>query len=239
MEIVFDPENHSYINCQTKEPYISVTTLISKYKTPFNQDEMSKMVAKKRNTTQDKILSLWGTITKTAQDRGTAYHKIMEDFIKTGNIAEGYEVLIESFAKKTKEIIKGKPLVESEKLLHNHDYKIAGTADLIITGKNGFHILDFKTNKRFGFYSTYNTFFIEPLEHLTQCEFTTYALQLSIYAYLMEQILKKPCLSLKVFYLREFDSVFWQEIHTPYMKDTVKNLLDYHKNNNKIEVCLK
>lgn len=239
MEIVFDSENHSYINSVTKEPYISVTTLISKYKTPFDADAMSKKVAAKQGTTQDKILGLWANITKTAQDRGTNYHKIMENYIKSGVIESGYEVLVESFAKKTKDIIKSDPLVESEKLLYNHDYKIAGTADLIITTKNGFHILDFKTNKRFGFYNNYNTFFIEPLEYLTQCEFTTYSLQLSIYAYLMEQLIGKPCLSLKVFYLREFDSVFWQEIHTPYMKDTVKKLLDYHKNNNKIEVCLK
>jgi ATP-dependent exoDNAse (exonuclease V) beta subunit len=230
MDIIFDTPSHTYTNKITDEKYISVTTLISQFKDPFDKDKWSKIVADKKGTTQDKILGLWETITKNAQERGTKYHKIMEDYIKDGVILEEYKNVITSFAQKIKGINDDDTAVESEKLLYNHNYKIAGTADLVLTNSKGFHIFDFKTNKKINFYNKYNTFFKEPIDHLMQCEYNTYAIQLSMYAFMLEELIQLPCLSLRLFYLREFqDKTFWQEMNTPYMKDSVKNLLDFYK----------
>lgn len=229
MNITFYPDTHEYKNDVTGESYISVTTLISKYKKAFDSDKWSKHVAKRDGKTQAAVLEAWKAIAQKATTKGTNYHKIMENFIKNKVIEPGYEQLIDSFIKKTSQCIKNHSNVQSEKLVFNHEFKIAGTADLIVENPTNFCIFDFKTNKAFNFSSKYDEYFQSPLEYLSQCEFTTYSLQLSIYAYMLEKYLEetgnpKKCMGLKVFYLRDFGQTFWQEINVPYMKCSVETL---------------
>jgi hypothetical protein len=94
-----------------------------------------------------------------------------------------------------------------------------------VENKNIFHVMDFKTNKKFNYTNKYNEYFFEPIDYLPQCEFTTYTIQLSIYARMHELLTGKKCAGMKVFYLREFkDKTFWQDIPMIYMKDTVDKL---------------
>ena len=45
MKIKFDEAAHTYTHTETGEPFISVTTLLGKYKQPFDRDGHSKRVA--------------------------------------------------------------------------------------------------------------------------------------------------------------------------------------------------
>lgn len=227
MPVKLDHENHIYTNTETDEKYNSVTTLIGSYKKKFDSDKWSKVVAKREGTTQEQILNKWSEITTTAQNRGTNVHLIMENYVKYNKIEKGYEALVDSFVKKTIGVLKPNSNILSEELLYTHKYKVAGTADLIVENDDIFYVLDFKTNKKFNFVNKYNEYFEEPLEYLPQCEFTTYTIQLSIYAWMHEQLSGKKCGGLKIFYLREFsDKTFWQEIPAPYMKPSVEILFD-------------
>jgi ATP-dependent exoDNAse (exonuclease V) beta subunit len=215
-----------YTNTENGEVYTSVTTLIGKYKKPFDKDKWSKVVAKREGKTQDEILDKWSSITTTAQNRGTNVHLVMENYIKSRKIEKGYEELVDSFIKKTNGIILPESNILSEELLYSHEYKLAGTADLVVENGNNFYILDFKTNKKFNYVNKYNDYFYEPIDYLPQCEFNTYTIQLSIYAWMHEQLTGKKCGGLKIFYLREFNNkTFWQEIPCTYMKASVKDLL--------------
>ena len=226
MDVVLDHEKHIYTNVKTGEPYISVTNFISNYKKPFDKDFWSKKIAERQGVAQESVLEAWKKITTTAQDRGTKIHLVMERFLKDNYVEEGFEELTDSFSKKTSALIKNDSVIESERLLYNHDYKVAGTADLIVENGNTFYILDFKTNKAFNFVSKYNDYFYSPIDYLPQCEFTTYTIQMSIYAYMHEILTGKKCGGLKIFYLREFSGRFWQEIPCIYMKDAVKSLFE-------------
>jgi hypothetical protein len=226
MPVILDHDTHVYTNTENGEVYTSVTTLIGKYKKPFDKDKWSKVVAKREGKTQDEILDKWSSITTTAQNRGTNVHLVMENYIKSRKIEKGYEELVDSFIKKTNGIILPESNILSEELLYSHEYKLAGTADLVVENGNNFYILDFKTNKKFNYVNKYNDYFYEPIDYLPQCEFNTYTIQLSIYAWMHEQLTGKKCGGLKIFYLREFnDKTFWQEIPCTYMKSTVKDLL--------------
>jgi ATP-dependent exoDNAse (exonuclease V) beta subunit len=226
MPVILDHDTHVYTNTENGEVYTSVTTLIGKYKKPFDKDKWSKVVAKREGKTQDEILDKWSSITTTAQNRGTNVHLIMENYIKSRKIEKGYEELVDSFIKKTNGIILPESNILSEELLYSHEYKLAGTADLVVENGNNFYILDFKTNKKFNYVNKYNDYFYEPIDYLPQCEFNTYTIQLSIYAWMHEQLTGKKCGGLKIFYLREFNNkTFWQEIPCTYMKSTVKDLL--------------
>jgi ATP-dependent exoDNAse (exonuclease V) beta subunit len=225
MPVILDHDTHVYTNTENGEVYTSVTTLIGKYKKPFDKDKWSKVVAKREGKTQDEILDKWSTITTTAQNRGTNVHLIMENYIKEKKIEKGYEEFVDSFIKKTNGIILPDSNILSEELLYSHDHKLAGTADLIVENKNIFYVMDFKTNKKFNYTNKYNEYFFEPIDYLPQCEFTTYTIQLSIYARMHELLTGKKCAGMKVFYLREFkDKTFWQDIPMIYMKDTVDKL---------------
>jgi len=225
-DIVLDHSTHTYTNIHNSEKYMSVTTLIGKYKKPFDKDYWSKKIADRDGKDPDQVLKEWASITKTAQNRGTNIHSVMENYLKDQFITEGYEELIKSFDKKCTGVIKSNSNILCERTVYSHEYKLAGTADVIVENKDLFYILDFKTNKKFNFISKYSDYFYEPLDYLQQCEFTTYTIQLSIYAYLHEQLTGKKCAGLKIFYLREFDDkTFWQDIATVYMKSTVLDLL--------------
>ena len=229
-DVVLDHETHTYTNQYTQQKYMSVTTLIGKYKKPFDKMYWSKHIANRDGREQDDVLKEWETITKSAQSRGTNIHSIMENYLKNKYIEEGYDEIINSFDKKCKTIITQKSNILCESTVYSHDYRIAGTADVIVDNGEYFHILDFKTNKKFNFESKYKDYFYEPIDYLQQCEFNTYNIQLSIYAYLYEQLTGKKCSGLRIFYLREFEKKFWQEIPAAYMKHTVKELLhDYAK----------
>jgi ATP-dependent exoDNAse (exonuclease V) beta subunit len=226
MPVILDHDTHVYTNTENGEVYTSVTTLIGKYKKPFDKDKWSKVVAKREGKTQDEILDKWSSITTTAQNRGTNVHLVMENYIKSRKIEKGYEELVDSFIKKTNGIILPESNILSEELLYSHEYKLAGTADLVVENGNNFYILDFKTNKKFNYVNKYNDYFYEPIDYLPQCEFNTYTIQLSIYAWMHEQLTGKKCGGLKIFYLREFNNkTFWQEIPCTYMKASVKDLL--------------
>jgi ATP-dependent exoDNAse (exonuclease V) beta subunit len=230
MPIVLDEESHIYTNTDTGEKYTSVSKLISTYKKPFDSDLHSKRVSQREGVSQDEILNRWKELTVTAQNRGTKIHLIMEEFLKHKKVQKGYEKLAQSFVSKTSYIINNKSIVESEKILHNHDYKIAGTADMVVTNGNFFHILDFKTNKAFNFSSKYNNYFYEPLDFLSECEFNTYTIQLSVYAYMYELMSGKKCSGLKILYYRSFEGkTFWQEIAASYIKPSVKQIFEDYK----------
>lgn len=235
MEVVLDHEKHIYTNVSTGEQYISVTNFISHYKKKFDSDFWSKKVAEREGVSQETVLNSWKEITVKAQNRGTKIHLVMERFLKEKYIEEGYEELADKFAKKISFLVKNNSKIQSEQICFDHQYKIAGTADLIIENDNFFYILDFKTNKMFNYVSKYNEYFYPPIDYLPQCELTTYTIQLSIYAYMHEMRTKKKCGGLKIFYMRESDSRYWQEIPCVYMKDTVKNLFEDKLNKDTIK----
>lgn len=229
-KIILEPETHTYVNTETSEIYESVTTFIGKYKKPFDKDFYSKKVAKATGVTQEEILKKWEKITQVAQEKGIKIHLTMEAYLKNNILNKEYTDLIESFAKKTKFLIKNDSQIYSEKLLYSDDIKLAGTADLVIENGNTFYIQDFKTNKAFNFNSKYNDYFYEPIDHLQVCEFTTYSMQLSIYAYMYENLFKKKCGGLTIYYMRDFDGKrFWQEYNCLYAKDTVEKLFAHRK----------
>lgn len=225
MPVTLNHDTHVYTNTETGETYTSVTTFIGKYKKPFDKDKWSKYVAQRDGLSQEEVLDKWSNITTTAQNRGTNVHLIMENYIKEKKIEKGYEEFVDSFIKKTNGIILPDSKILSEELLYSHEHKLAGTADLIVENKNIFYVMDFKTNKKFNYTNKYNEYFFEPIDYLPQCEFTTYTIQLSIYARMHELLTGKKCAGMKVFYLREFkDKTFWQDIPMIYMKDTVDKL---------------
>ena len=227
--VIFNEEKHKYVDDETGKELISATTLIGKYKPSFDMMGNATRVANREGVHVQFILDLWEEEKNRACDYGTHIHKIMEDYLAEDKQEEEYKSYYESF-KKWDHLFKKFPTLTCEMRLHNIDLNIAGTADLIYENSKYFYVGDFKTNKSFRFVSEYNEFFKAPVDHLGVCEFNTYCLQLSLYAYLYELSSGKKCSGLVVFYRNKDDT--WYPIRLNYMKTEIKALIeDYNKPN--------
>jgi len=225
----FDPKTHAYINPYTNETYISTTQLISKFKKPFDVEATSKRIADKEGVTQEEIKERWKKLNSDSKAYGSKIHSVLEDYNNTKTITEGYDDLINAY-KKLRVIADDDSLLVEEKL-YNHSYKLAGTADIIrLEDKGGFSVFDLKTNKKFNLYNHYSEYLLHPLSHLTACEYTTYALQLSLYAFMYQNMTGRNVNQLGVIYYNKEDKEFIY-FPTPYLKSDVEKMLVYYAEN--------
>lgn len=229
--LYFDAIRHAYKNQSTGDEYISVSQLLSKYKKPFDSVKAAERVAKREGKNVDEVLLEWKRLNVESQEYGTAIHKVIEDFHKNGTVESGYESLIESYKSLSIIDIEEDVLLNEERLWL-HEYKLAGTSDIIRTeDKGGFSVFDIKTNKKFNFFSQYNEKLLYPLNHLTACEFTTYSLQISLYAYMYQNLTGRHVNQLGVFYYDRNQNKF-QYYPVIYMKADVKRLLEHYEQSN-------
>lgn len=224
--IIFDEASHTYTNNISNEKYISVTTLLSKYKKPFDKELHSLRVSKREGVPQEMVLEMWEQENKRSTDRGTHIHKLLENYLNEGDIVKDYNWLYKSYNNVIANNISSFSSFKSEQLLYNDEFKVAGTADLIYDHGEYFTVGDFKTNKRFLFTSKYNEYFNDPISHLSYCEFNSYALQLSMYAYMHEQLTGKKCCNIVIFYLNENNFI---PVHCNYLKQDIINMLRHYK----------
>ncbi len=225
-EIFFDEPSHKYTDKTGKE-LISVTTLIKKFANSFDpQGFIVKACARKDNITVEKQLQLWEDNRKASSVKGKILHSDIENYINLGiipdNCNKGY---VEQFSK-----IKFSGTLQSEVLLYNLKYEIAGTTDLIeFTSKNTANIWDFKTNKELHWKNKYNKFMLSPFEHLNDINTVHYALQISIYSYLLEEM-GYWTEKLNILYTNDITGQL-EVIPIKYMPNEVKKILKYTKAN--------
>ena len=243
MTLQFNEELHKYT--WLEEPDIlltSVSTLIGYYHEKFDEDKMSKKVADKRKVSQEQILEEWKLTREKAATKGTLYHakKEKESLAKSG-VFKHPEV---NGLKQALDITELKPGIYPELILYHPDYNIVGTADSVeIYSDNTFDLSDFKTNKKLDFsgYPVYNPkthtrepkkMFV-PLSHLEDCHGIHYTLQLSSYAFILEEAGYTPR-NLRIDHV-QFDEDEQDIMIIPYsinyLKKEVKNMFEHFKSN--------
>jgi hypothetical protein len=227
MPVVFNDKEHRYTNSRTGENYISVTTLLGQYKPKFDLDGQAANVARREGLLVEEVKAYWADLNRISTTRGTAIHKIMETYIESRvSTGEEQELIsyIEDQLNKNKEYT-----IHSEQVLYNDHFRVAGMADIILEGKDTFKVWDLKTNKKFRFTNTFTTdkFLLSPVDHLVNCEYSNYALQLSLYAYMKEELSNKKCEELKIIYLKKNpdNTSIVEEFYMPYLKSDIQKIL--------------
>ena len=112
--------------------------------------------------------------------------------------------------------------------------KVAGQIDLLIKDGNEITLIDYKTNKEikkksyFDMNTKTNLMMKYPLNNLMDCNYYHYTLQLSLYAYLLQQI--NPNFKIKSLQLYHVDHDNKTKIyHLDYLKDDVIRMLKHYK----------
>lgn len=182
-DLQFFEETHTYkVN---DEIYPSVSSIMGRFKNPFDTNKVAFFVAKGRGITTEQVLQEWEENKNKACELGTKTHAFGENYCSSSMPTSGFEEAIVKFYNDLPEYIVP---VFRELQMYSKKYKFAGTADLILYNKNTqkYIIVDYKTNKEL-FKNYKNQKLLPPFDNLLDNNFNKYQIQLSAYQYLLEQ----------------------------------------------------
>jgi len=204
MSIYFNAEDHSYKSLETEEriDWISVTTLISHFKKPFDAKKIAEKVSKNKRSKwfgiePETIVKIWNDESDRAVTLGTYYHNQREaDLCSLSSLeVDGVTVPIvppvpEINNLKYAPSQKLDPGVYPEHMVYLKSVGICGQSDLVEVVNGKINIIDYKTNKEIKKESFVNwegasDKMMFPIDSLDDCNFNHYAIQLSVYMYMI------------------------------------------------------
>ena len=203
MTIAFKSDDHTYVSINDEKiNWISVTTLISYFKKPFDAKKIAEKVSKNKKSkwfgiNPLEIQNIWNCESARATALGTYYHDQRENDIcsfasmeKNGITIPVIQPLPLKDGLKIAPIQKLEPGIYPEHMVYLKSAGICGQSDLVEVVNNTVNIIDYKTNKEIKKESYVNWDGISeklsnPLNNLDDCNFNHYALQLSVYMYII------------------------------------------------------
>lgn len=199
------------------------------------------------NKAQQGILDEWDAENKKSCERGTKIHAELENSM----YSKGHDISLVKYQVGGKfECVKDKTELDLENGVYpeylitrvSPDKKlcIAGQIDLLVKKGNKITIVDWKTNKKIDQKSFYDKKkkssekMQYPLNNLDDVNYWHYALQLSTYAWMIQQI--NPEFEIEDLVLVHFDHEDNMTVyHVPYLKDDVIRMLAFFKKKNAID----
>lgn len=241
--IDFNEEKHTYTNRETKKQLKSASRFLDFFKIPFDREGISKSISMFGKKSQAQILAEWDKKKDNSIIHGNHVHKMMEDYNNTGTCEDKSLIKVAKYI--NSDIIGEYYRSFNEAIFWNNQYGICGTADRpILRCKNPNAILDvydYKTNLEKGIYynsSTnkngkikhYKKFYLKPIDHLEDCNYNHYTLQLSLYAYMAQALYGVLIGQLAIIFIGKNIKGEWyaERIAVPYLKTDIKNMLDYY-----------
>jgi hypothetical protein len=201
--LIFTPEDHKYrsIDVTDLTDWLSVTSFIGNFKQPFDADKIAEKSAKSKKSkwygmTPEEIKAAWKAEALRATTLGTWYHNCREADICELTDMERHGKTVPVFKPIEKEGCKYSPSqkltdgIYPEHLVYLKSAGLCGQSDLVEVIDGEVHITDYKTNKEIkteGFtnWEGMVTKMMSPVSHLDDCNFMHYALQLSMYMYII------------------------------------------------------
>ena len=189
-EISLDKGNHEYrLSSQPDIEFTSVTTFVDQFFEGFDSEKIAanlvNNVPKYFDHTVESLIAEWDA----ARQHGTDVHQEIEDWINDSVDPKEPKAIagknwLNSYRMKTDMDIL------SEVIVYSKELRIAGTVDILakdrVTGK--YELIDWKTSKRIDTVSFKGKVGTSPVTRNVQdCNFNHYALQLSLYRYLLEE----------------------------------------------------
>jgi hypothetical protein len=249
--IAYNDNTHTYWNVKTNEVYSSITSIIKLFKQDFDKLFFAKYKAiqelepiyfqelksiygfkevvnlyeldnydnKQYITKTNNILMKWEAKNKEAITKGLNIHKEKENTIINN---KSFTLFDTKYTYSNELLHNNKNEVLTEYIVYNDTYKLAGTVDLILKNDNNeIIIIDHKTNEKIdkkNFFSKMKF----PLDHLDDCNFNHYSLQLSLYAYFIE----KHNFTIKQLYINHIKNNKDNYIEIPYLKQDIILMLE-------------
>lgn len=169
--------------------YVSGTRFVNHFFPPFDPDgRIAEATARKRGISVEQLKFEWKQNSAAACEYGTRVHETAEDtFYRReyrNSPRDQREMAVFTHARNTAMyIMEHFNIMGVEQIVFDIQYQLAGSIDLLAQSKKDgvIWIFDHKTNKKIDRTSRYGTKGLYPIEHIDDCEFNHYALQLSTY----------------------------------------------------------
>ena len=199
----FTPHDHSYTSISPEDAtkWISVTSFIGNFKQPFDADKIAEKTSKSRKSkwygmTPEEIKQAWTNEALRATTLGTWYHNCRESDICSLETMERHGSTVPIFKPIEIDGTKFSPNqkltdgVYPEHMVYLKSAGLCGQSDLVEVINGVVHITDYKTNKEIKIEGYTNwegitTKMNSPVAHLDDCNVNHYALQLSLYMYII------------------------------------------------------
>ena len=211
-QLNFDEASHTYT--VNGEEYISVTILVDKCFEQFDADYWAKKKAPSLGMTPQAVKDMWQRKGDEAAALGSKLHNMIERYyLGLPNESDPAYSLFTQFA--------GHHVLtpyRTEWAIFDEDHKVAGTLDFLNYENGVFTIYDWKrSNKviasgRPEKISRYGKRALRPISHIPDTTYWHYALQVSIYRYILET---KYGINVQDGHL----AVFHPDYDTPYLVD--------------------
>ena len=192
--IEFYAENHTYVIDKSKYDFISATTFIKKFFTPFDADsfiqnliDTNTFYKRYPNNTPENLKKEWNDIGSNASKLGTLLHESIEYFYneehKESDITISKEWgLFTEFYQDHSHLIP----YRTEWYVFTERFKIAGSIDMVFKDKEDkYYIYDWKRSKQIKFNNKYQNA-KNPISHIEDCNYYHYSLQLNLYKYILK-----------------------------------------------------
>lgn len=231
-------ENGHYYEYKGERVGISVTRFIEEFTNEFDKYGVAERVANKEGKTVQQVLDEWEYKNKFACAKGSTCHEFAQslwsgnewnwiDFnddhdynmavIKIQNQAHNfyndYQDRLEHLA--------------DEFVIGSENYSIASAIDHLFINKltGGLVLVDYKTNSDIHKNERYAKKMKVPLSHLKDTTLNHYAIQLSIYRYLVEKYTNSKFEEMFIVWFSELNDNY-EIIEVPYLKKEVEEILE-------------
>ena len=219
--VYLEPIEHVYIHRETGVKYTSVTKVLSSVEPHFDSDSIAEAIVKQADNnkqeryigmTKIQILDYWQMLNdKWFFPDNDLQKKVIQEYERM-KFDEGATIW-------------------PERIMFSSEYKLAGTSDLIIDiDDEFFDVGDWKTNREFNFFNNFGfKTLLKPFEHMQDCQYSIYSLQLSTYALMYEmEFPHRKCRQIWIGYWDKEAEVM-SKIPVMYLKSEAKKLLEHHK----------
>lgn len=243
-DIIYIDRGHRYFNRSNGRPLMSVTQLIKKYSTPFDKKKWLAIKAEEYGIDEKTLEKHWDYLRVVGTTRGSFIHEYLENRLQRKRTLPEHPAYIEKLPTLKYFEYHGKVtkmLEQADKFIKDYENKYFPIGNEFVVGNDVIagqidfltqvNIVDFKTDKKIEVFNPFQNF-KEPLDHLSQCEYNKYCLQISLYRYLLKE---------KGFELPEDDIIVWFNVNNDNYKifkvqnleEEAMTLINLERNDNK------
>lgn len=242
----FEEDTHTYY-CNGVKVGIGVTSLIGLYANKFDEQNVAEMVAQKQNKEVTQIIEEWHYKRDFSCVKGTTIHEY------TQSLFSGNEWHLRPFDN-SKEYLEVVDKLKHHSNNYYNDYKdryihikdelligvewadVSSAIDHLFYDKidKGVVIIDYKTNSYMdGYYDNpdkkvYKKYMMIPFQDTLDNSYEHYKIQLSIYKYILQELLGIPVLRTEIVYLTE-NKDNYEVIQIPYEKEKAELMLELRR----------
>lgn len=263
MRLGFKEEEHKYFSLDdANQKWLSVTTVVGMLTPVFDAEAQAKKSTKNSRSKWFKvpvaeILKAWDDEKNRSIKLGSPYHAKREQKIYDEVGIKVQRVIIEGDTKIAPIQSLEEGCMYPEHFIYLTSAGVCGQSDMVYVKDQQLFVRDYKTSKeiRRNAYSGYYgpEMMLHPINHLENCEFVHYAVQLSIYAYMI--LRHNPSLEIgsltieHIKFVEESKDKYGYPIYKkgpdgdfivkdiefislPYLRREVISIIDWLKNNN-------